>query len=71
MTLKTSASTLVLQKMRPGCIYRAWDLQQETGVTLQTTRKALRTLMRGGVVNRLEDGRRWLYATKQLALPLG
>jgi ribosomal protein S25 len=59
---------VVLASMRPMTWYRPRDIAGDIGLSVSTTRAALRELKRGGVIDVFREPSRTVYLTRQLAL---
>lgn len=64
----TSIADVVFTKMRPMTFYRPKDLAEEAKIKKEYVSAALREIARGGAIERIVDGRRVVYITKQYAL---
>lgn len=63
--MSKNSTEVVLCAMRPKTFYRASDIEQVTEVKKPMIYQALRELSLGGVVEKVTDGRRTVFLTKQ------
>lgn len=61
---KTNAE-VVLTQLNPRQFYRTRDVADELHIDPSVAGSALRELSRGGVIERIKDGNRVIYLTKQ------
>jgi Mn-dependent DtxR family transcriptional regulator len=66
--MSKSISDVVFTSMNPQTYYRTRDVSDALFLGRSTTSHALRELARGGLVERIADGRRVIYITKQQQL---
>ena len=66
--MKKTNTDIVLTQLKPKQFYRARDVADELHIDPSIAGSALRELSRGGVIERIKDGNRVVYLTKQESL---